>query len=44
MVIPDVFLKKVMSPNVKGVVVKAVDVGNQFKNEHEFEFRDHMLQ
>ena len=44
MVHPDVFSKHVVSPNAKGVVVKEVDVGNTFKNEQEFEFRDHMLQ
>lgn len=43
MVNPDVFPKHVVSPNVKGVVVKALDVGNQFKNEQEFESCDHML-
>ncbi|XP_050878281.1 uncharacterized protein LOC127082095 [Lathyrus oleraceus] len=40
----DVFPKHVVSSNVKGVVVNAVDIGNQIKNEQEFEFRDHMLQ
>ncbi|XP_050876358.1 uncharacterized protein LOC127080069 [Lathyrus oleraceus] len=44
MVHPNVFPKQVVSLNVKGVVVKAVDVDNQFKNEQEFEFCDHMLQ
>lgn len=40
---PGVFPKLVASPDVKGVVVKEVDIGNQFKYEQEFEFRDHML-
>lgn len=44
MVYPDVFPKQIVSSDVKGVVVKAVDVGNQFKNEKEFEYGDHMLQ
>ncbi|XP_050908713.1 uncharacterized protein LOC127122416 [Lathyrus oleraceus] len=44
MVHPDVFPKQVISPNVQGVVVKVVDVGNKFKNGQEFEFRDQMLQ
>ncbi|XP_050915922.1 uncharacterized protein LOC127131021 [Lathyrus oleraceus] len=44
MVHPNVFSKHVVSPDAKGVVVKAVDVGNQFQNEEEFEFRDHVLQ
>ncbi|XP_050878166.1 uncharacterized protein LOC127081984 [Lathyrus oleraceus] len=44
MVHPDVLPKQVFSPNVQGVVVKALDVGNQFKNEQEFESRDQMLQ
>lgn len=43
MVIPDVFPKYVVSPDAKDVVVKAVNVGNQFKNEQEIEFCDHML-
>lgn len=33
-----------MSPNVKCVIVKVVDIGNQIKKEQEFEFRDHVLQ
>lgn len=41
---PDAFPKQVVSPTVKGVVMKAVDVGDQFKNEQEFESCDHMLQ
>ncbi|XP_050889437.1 uncharacterized protein LOC127094676 [Lathyrus oleraceus] len=44
MVYPDVFSKQVVSLNVKGIVVKAVDIGNQFKNEQEFEFCEHILQ
>ncbi|XP_050889822.1 uncharacterized protein LOC127095132 [Lathyrus oleraceus] len=44
MVHSDVFPKQVVSPTIKGVDVKAVDVGNQFKNEQEFESRDHMFQ
>lgn len=44
MVHPNIFPKQVVSPNIKGVVVKMVDVGNQFKNEQEFEYRDQMLQ
>ncbi|XP_050919855.1 uncharacterized protein LOC127137439 [Lathyrus oleraceus] len=43
MVHPNVFPKLVVSMNVQGVVVKMVDVGNQFKNEKEFESRDQML-
>lgn len=38
------FPKQVMASTVKGVVVEAVDVGNQFENEQEFEFGDHMVQ
>lgn len=41
---PDIFSKQVVSPTVKGVVVKAVDVSNQYKNEQEFELCDHILQ
>ncbi|XP_050886367.1 uncharacterized protein LOC127091723 [Lathyrus oleraceus] len=44
MVHPDVFPKQVVSPNVQGVVMKTVDVGNQFKNKQELESRDQMLQ
>lgn len=33
-----------MSLNVQGVVAKTVDVGNQFENEQQFEYRDQMLQ
>lgn len=44
MVHPDVFPKHIVSPDTKGVIVKAVEVENQFKNEQEFEFHDHMLQ
>ncbi|XP_050908120.1 uncharacterized protein LOC127121717 [Lathyrus oleraceus] len=44
MVHPDVFPKQVVSPDVQGVVVKAVYVANQFKNKQEFEYRDQMLQ
>ncbi|XP_050896345.1 uncharacterized protein LOC127103101 [Lathyrus oleraceus] len=44
MVHPNVFSKEVVSANVQGVVVKAVDVGNQFKSKQEFESRDQMLQ
>ncbi|XP_050893347.1 uncharacterized protein LOC127099463 [Lathyrus oleraceus] len=33
-----------MSLNAQGVVAKAVDVGNQFKDEQDFECRDQMLQ
>ncbi|XP_050895720.1 uncharacterized protein LOC127102392 [Lathyrus oleraceus] len=53
MVHPNVFSKQVaslniqcvvVSLNVQGVVVKAVDVGNDFKNKQEFESRDQMLQ
>ena len=40
----DIFPKQVVSLNVQGVVVNAVDVGNQFKNKQEFESRDQMLQ
>lgn len=36
MVHHDVFLKQVVTPDVQGVVVKAVDAGNQIKNEQEF--------
>ncbi|XP_050919284.1 uncharacterized protein LOC127136806 [Lathyrus oleraceus] len=43
MVHQDVFPKYVMSLDVKDVVVKAVDLRNQFENEQEFEFRDHIL-
>ncbi|XP_050885353.1 uncharacterized protein LOC127090371 [Lathyrus oleraceus] len=31
-------------PNVQGIVVKAVNVDNQFNNEEKFESRDQMLQ
>lgn len=41
---PYVFPKHVVSPDVKGAAVKAINVGNRFKNEQEFEFRDHILQ
>lgn len=44
MVHPDIFPKHVVSPDTKGVVVKEIDVNNQFKNEQKFEFHDHMLQ
>lgn len=44
MVLPDVFPKQTMSLNIQGVLVKEVDVGNQFKNEQEFECRDQMFQ
>lgn len=44
MVHPNVFPKHVVSQDVKCVAAKEVNVGNQFKNEHEFEFCDHMLQ
>lgn len=44
MVHPDVFSKQVVSLNIKVVDVKVVDIGNQFKNEQEFEFCDHVLQ
>ncbi|XP_050919722.1 uncharacterized protein LOC127137294 [Lathyrus oleraceus] len=44
MVHPDVFPKQVVSPNFKDVVVKSINVSNQFKNEQEFESCDHMLQ
>ncbi|XP_050896317.1 protein FAR1-RELATED SEQUENCE 6-like [Lathyrus oleraceus] len=44
MVHPDVFPKYIVSLDAKGVIVKEVDVVNQFKNEQEFEFCDHMLQ
>ena len=49
MVHPDVFPKQLVSPNdvspnVQGVVVKAVDVGNDFNNKQEFENRDKMLE
>ena len=44
MVQPGVFSKQVASPDVQGVVVKATDVGNQFKNKQEFESRDQMFQ
>ncbi|XP_050920515.1 uncharacterized protein LOC127138165 [Lathyrus oleraceus] len=40
----DVFFKHVMSLDVKDVVVKEVDIGNQFKNEQEIALHDHMLQ
>lgn len=33
-----------MFPDVKGIVVKEVDIDKQFKNEHAFEFCDHMFQ
>ncbi|XP_050890922.1 uncharacterized protein LOC127096387 [Lathyrus oleraceus] len=44
MVHSDVFPKHVVSSDAKVVVVKEVDVSNQFKNEKEFEFCDHVLQ
>lgn len=44
MVHPGVFPKHVVSSDVKCVVVKKVDIGNQFKIEQEFKFRDHMFQ
>ncbi|CAK8543986.1 unnamed protein product [Lathyrus sativus] len=36
MVHPDVFPKQVISSNVQGLIVKEVDVDNNFKNEQEF--------
>ncbi|XP_050920384.1 uncharacterized protein LOC127138021 [Lathyrus oleraceus] len=44
MVNPDVLPQQVVSPNVQGVVLKVVDVGNQFKNEQKFKCHDQMLQ
>ncbi|XP_050890066.1 uncharacterized protein LOC127095415 [Lathyrus oleraceus] len=44
MVHPDVFPQQVVSQNVQGVVVKRIDVDNQFKSEQKFESRDQMLQ
>ncbi|XP_050888755.1 uncharacterized protein LOC127093903 [Lathyrus oleraceus] len=44
MVHPDFFPQQVVSSNVHGVVVKAVDIGNLFKNEQEFECCDQMFQ
>ncbi|XP_058776984.1 uncharacterized protein LOC131651336 [Vicia villosa] len=44
MVHPDVFPKYIVSLDTSRVVVKKVDVGNKFKNEQEFEFRDQILQ
>ncbi|XP_050895838.1 uncharacterized protein LOC127102518 [Lathyrus oleraceus] len=44
MVHPDIFLKQVVSLDVQGVIVKVVDVGNQFKNKQKFESHDQMLQ
>lgn len=44
MVHPDIFPQQVVSLNLQDVVVKAVDVGNQFNSEQEFEYRDQMLQ
>lgn len=41
---PDIFPKLIVSLDAKHVVMKEVDVGNQLKNEQEFEFRNHMLQ
>ena len=40
----DVFPKSIVSPDVKYVIFKEVDIGNQFPNEQEFKFCDHMLQ
>ncbi|XP_050878109.1 uncharacterized protein LOC127081920 [Lathyrus oleraceus] len=40
----NVFPKQVVSLNVQDVIVKVVDVGNQFKSEQEFESRDQMFQ
>lgn len=44
MVHPNIFPTHVVSQDAKGVIVKVVDLGNQFKNKQEFEFRNHMLQ
>ena len=40
----DIFLKPIVSTNVKRVIVKEIDVGNQFTNGQEFESCDYMLQ
>lgn len=39
MVPSDVFLKPIVSTDVKRVDVKEVDIGNQFTSGQEFEFR-----
>lgn len=40
---PDVFLKQVVSPDVLGVIVEAVDVDSQFLKKQKFESCDQML-